>query len=114
VAAKDGDQSVVENERQVLRALCRGGLDSRANLNTLRSYLWREPLHQVIFDLLVSLPGSNPELMLEQLPAHVTRRGFPDFDLSWLQPNAPAENDVEQLIKRLRVTAIRCEQPAEG
>ena len=114
MAAKDGDQSVVENERQVLRALCQGALDRHASLNTLRSYRWREPLHQVIFEILISMPGSNPKLMRDQLPAHLTRRGFPDFDLSWFQPNALAEKDVERLIKRLRVTATRFEQPAEG
>jgi hypothetical protein len=101
VAARAAGQSVVENERQVLRAVCQGAFGSRANLNTLRSYRWREPLHQVIFEILISRPGSNPELLLEQLPAQLTRRGFPEFDLSWLQPNALAENDVERLIKRL-------------
>ena len=101
VAVKAADQSVVENERQLLRALCQGAFDSRANLNTLRNYRWREPLHQVIFEILISMPGSNPELLREQLPAHLTRRGLPDFDLSWFQPNALAEKDVERLIKRL-------------
>jgi len=98
-------EPVVEVEREVLQALCQGALDPRASLNTLRSYRWRESLHQVIFDFLISMPGANPELMREQLPAHLTRRGFPDFDLTWLQPNTLAEKDVERLIPRLRLTA---------
>jgi hypothetical protein len=114
VAAKDQVQSVVDNERQVLRALCRGALASRASLDTLRSYRWRESVHQVIFDLLIRMPGANAELMREQLPAHLTRRGFPDFDLSWFQPNIQTEEDVERLIQRLRVTATGGEEPAEG
>src|SRR5262249_55930741 len=59
------DPSSVDNERQVLRALCQGALDSRAALNTLRSYRWRESLHQVIFDLLITNPGANADLMQE-------------------------------------------------
>jgi|SRR6516225_12365979 hypothetical protein len=101
VTAKDAE-SVVENERQVLRALCQDTLATRARLNTLRSYCWREPLHQVIFDFLISMPSANPELMREQLPAHLTRRGFPDFDLTCFQPNTLAGKDVERLIERLK------------
>jgi len=108
------DPSSVDNERQVLRALCQGALDSRAALNTLRSYRWRESLHQVIFDLLITNPGANADLMQEQLPALLTRRGFPDFDLTWLQPKTVTEKDLERLIQRLRATATRFEEPVEG
>ncbi len=112
--AKDDDQSVIDSERQVLRAVCQGALDSRAKLNTLRSYRWRESVHQVIFDFLIGMPGANAELMREQLPAHLTRRGFPDFDLSWFRTKIPAEEDVGMLIQRLRATAKRFEDPVEG
>jgi hypothetical protein len=112
--AKDDDQSVVDRERQVLRAVCHGALDSRANLTTLRSYRWRESVHQVIFDLLISMPSANAELICEQLPARLTRRGFPDFDLSWFRTKIPAEEDVDMLIQRLRTTANRFEDPVEG
>ena len=114
MAAADENELVVDCERQVLRALCQGTLDCRASLNTLRSYRWREPLHQVIFDFLVSMPIATPELVREHLPTHLTRRGFPDFDLAWFQPIALAETDIERLIQRLRLTATRFEQPAEG
>jgi hypothetical protein len=112
--AKDDDQSVVDSERQVLRAVCQGALDSRANLNTLRSYRWCESVHQAIFDLLISMPGADTDLIREQLPAHLTLRGFPDFDLSWFRTKTPAEEDVEMLIQRLRATATRFEDPVES
>jgi len=114
VAAEDQVQSVLDYERQVLRALCQGTRDCRASLNTLRSYRWREPLHQVIFDFLVSMPIATPELVCEHLPTHLTRRGFPDFDLAWFQPIALAETDIERLLQLLRLTATRFEQPAES
>jgi len=109
VAAKDDNQFVVDCERQVLEALWRGALESVAAEAALRSYRWREPVHQVIFDFLISMPGANPELWREQLPTHLTRRGFPDFDLTWFQSTALAETDVERLIQRLRLTATRFE-----
>jgi hypothetical protein len=105
VAAKYNDHSVVEEEREILRALCRGVVHSRATLDSLRSYRWRESQHQVIFDFLMSVPGVSAELIREQLPSHLTRRGFPDFDLSWLKPSTQAQEDVERLIQRLTVSA---------
>ena len=97
------DESLLEAERQVLRVLCQGSLDRRAGLSALRSYRWREPLHQVIFDLLVDIPGADPELIREQRPAYLTRRGFPDFELAgFFQPHSLTKTDVDQLIRRLR------------
>ncbi len=96
-------ESLVEAERQVLRALCQSSPDDRAGLNTLRSYRWREPLHRLIFDFLINLRSAHPELIREQLPAHLTRRGFPDFDLAgFFQPHSLTKTDVNQLIHRLR------------
>jgi hypothetical protein len=114
VPANDNHYFVIDNERQVLRALCQGALASRASLLTLRSYRWRESLHHVIFEFLINMPGANAELWRERLPAYLTRRGVPDFDLSWLQPNAAAEEDVERLIQRLTVTANNSPPPALG
>jgi hypothetical protein len=67
-----------------------------------------------MFDLFASMPGANPELIREQLPTHLTRRGFPDFDLTWFQSIALAETDIERLIQFLKLAATRCERPFEG
>ncbi len=97
------DESLVEAERQVLRALCERPLDRRAGLSALRSYRWREPLHRLIFDFLINLRSADPELIREQLPAYLTRRGFPDFHLAaFFQPLSLTKTDVDQLIRRLR------------
>lgn len=101
MTAKRSVPPLVDTERQVLRALYQRGPDSRANLHALRAYRWSEPVHQVIFDLLADLQGANPELIREQLPARLTRRGFPDFDLAWFRPLAVREKEIAQLIDRL-------------
>jgi hypothetical protein len=99
----DHVQSVVHTERQVLRALCQGSAGRRTpGLSILRSYRWREPVHQVIFELLIQTPDADPELIREQLPARLTRRGFPDFDLALFQPHALTGKEIESLIDRLR------------
>jgi len=97
-------------ERQLRRALFRG---LRADfppsnlqlpvssLKLLQSYRWREPLHQVIFDVLATMQGAQPEIIREQLPAHLTRRGFPDFDLTWLRPHSLTGREIERLIDQL-------------
>jgi len=114
MAAKYNDDSVVDIERRVLQALCQGALHRRVSLNALRSYRWRDPLNRVIFDFFVSKPGADAKLMREQLPAHLTRRGFPDFDLSWFQLNTQAGEDVERLIQLLSVAANPVEKPVGG
>jgi hypothetical protein len=91
----------VDTERQVLQSLCQGGPESRANLNKLRSYRWSGPVHQVIFDLLAELQGADRELIGELLPARLTRRGFPDFDPGWFQPQPLNGKEIALLIDRL-------------
>ena len=67
----------------VLRALCQGKLGGAA-LESVRlmlgSYRWREPLHQALFEIILSIPRHRPEALRDLLPARLTRRGFPDFD----------------------------------
>ncbi len=104
------EQSLVGVERQLLAALFHCPLDdspisdpqfSVSSLKALRSYHWSEPLHQVIFDVLASMPGVDPELIREQLPTRLTRRGLPDFDLTWLQPRALTGKEIKRLIEQL-------------
>ena len=99
--AQPKGESVVEVERQVLQALCHGAPGSGKALDALRSYRWREPLHQVLFEVLVDLPGAQPEVIGELLPARLTRRGFPDVDPTWFQSRAFSGKEAERLINRL-------------
>jgi hypothetical protein len=101
--AQRGDP-VIEMERQILGALCRveHGEPLRQLARELRFYCWREPAHEAIFEVLMALPAASPEIIREQLPARITRRGFPD--VSWEQlfqyPAIPM-SEAEELMRRL-------------
>jgi hypothetical protein len=92
-------------ERQALRFLCQGS--GAGDLNhqvrmALRSYRWQDPLHQVIFQILCDLPAESPALIREQLPARLTRHGFPD--VAWeafFEPPGLAQKEVERLVRYL-------------
>lgn len=69
----------------------------------LADYVWYEAAHQALFEIAMSLPASNARVWRDQLPARLTRRGFPDFDFAALFAEAalsPAE--AEECIERLR------------
>jgi len=97
---------ILEVERRVLGALCQGtpqGSVRATARNILRSYRWREPLHEVIFDVVLSIPTEAPEVIREQLPARLTRRGFPDVDIEdFFKPHGLSKEEAERLIRQLR------------
>jgi hypothetical protein len=96
---------VAEKERRVLRALCQGTLEGSVRASAralLAGYQWREPLHQVIFEAVLSIPGDSPELIRSELPGRMTRHGFPDFDLDDLfHPQDLSKDEVEGLMREL-------------
>jgi len=100
---------LVDIERRVLATLCQGTggrpISEKAR-QLLASHRWCEPAHQIVFEILMSLPATRSETCREQLPARLTRRGFPDFDFVALF-NAPplSRLEVERLIAQL--SAIR-------
>ncbi len=98
--------TVLESERLVLRALCQGALEGPVRSlarRYLASYQWLEPVHQVIFEIVMSLPTDSPQLIREQLPARLTRRGFPDADVDpMLRGPLLSRSEAEQLMRRLR------------
>src|SRR5574337_508162 len=100
------DEAILQLERSVLQALCQGtpegNLWETAGL-ILKDYHWREPLHEVIFRILVGLPTDSTEVIRQRLPSHLTRRGFPDVDWEQLfEPHHLSTEQVERLMKRLR------------
>jgi hypothetical protein len=99
----------IEIERQVLRFLCQGSgggsLDGEVKA-ALRPYRWRERLHEVMFQILCELPADLPSLVREQLPARLTRHGFPDVAWeSYFVPQDLAEEEVRRLVNRLLSSA---------
>jgi hypothetical protein len=72
----------------------------------LADYRWCEPVHQTVFEIVMSFPSASTGALREQLPARLTRRGFPDFDFASLF-NAPrgSRADAEHWIEHLGKTA---------
>lgn len=97
--------SIIEAEFRVLRALCQepSGSSLTASAKSLLSgYHWREPIHEEIFRAIVNLPNLDPVALRERLPALLTRRGFPDFDLeNVFKPSAETAEDIFGLMKSL-------------
>ena len=78
-------------ERRVLKAVCQGAGDGSVRTlarSLLARYRWRDPVHAAVFDIAMSVP-LNPAVLKEQLPARLTRQGFPDFDVAALFASPP-------------------------
>jgi hypothetical protein len=94
-----------EHERLVLSALCLGtphGSVRESARRILASYRWREPLHQVIYQVLLAFPFDSPELARLQLPARLTRAGFPDVEVEeFFRPHSLSQAGVEELMRDL-------------
>jgi len=105
--SETGEQShILKDERRVLRALCQGtpqGSVRATARDILRAYRWREPLHQVVFEVVLGIPTEAPEVVRTQLPARLTRKGFPDVDIEdFFMPHGLSKEEAERLIRELR------------
>jgi SOS response regulatory protein OraA/RecX len=94
-----------ELERRLLEALCNDGAgkqEREAARRCLADYRWCEPVHQAVFEIIMSFPSTSSQSLREQLPSRLTRRGFPDFDFESLfhQPEF-APDEFERLIRKL-------------
>jgi hypothetical protein len=97
-----------ELELAVLRALCLlpGGDTARAELtDELKGYRWEHPDHRVIYEALIETNAADTETLRRELPAIVTRMGFPDTDWErFFDANAtPLSPDrIFELIRELK------------
>jgi hypothetical protein len=100
------EQRVIRAERRALQALCQGtpeGSVLEAGRRILRDYRWREPLHEMVFQALMTIPSGAPSLVRDLLPSRLTRKGFPD--LAWeafFQPHSLTRTEAERLMEQLR------------
>jgi hypothetical protein len=96
-------------ERRVLALLCSRNAEPEAReiaRRGLANYRWREPVHQGVFDVIMSFPSAGNRALREQLPGRLTRRGFPDFDFESLFESRESESgELERLIGKLRAGA---------
>jgi hypothetical protein len=90
-------------ETNTLRFLCsvliQGG--TRGEIcRLLDPNVFQDPLRRVVFEEIRQLGSIDSRRLRELLPARVTNRGFPDFDLhTFLAPQEVSENDVDQLFE---------------
>ena len=79
-------------EWELLRALCTGTLaggERREALALLADYAFSDPIRQALFDEMANMGRQPPEILRQELPARLARRGFPDVDFdSLLAPPA--------------------------
>jgi hypothetical protein len=101
------DSSIIATqiERDILRELCAGQIESkdwRRIMNRLSAYEWRDPEHKVVFDALLAIKSDDALTRHRELPAQVTRMGFPDVDWGkYLDADAQPGVPIEQLIDGL-------------
>jgi hypothetical protein len=97
---------ITDLERRILRALCRLEI-SPLNWNrlaaSLSEYSWREPDHRVVYDALRGIRSRDATTRRDQLPAQVTRMGFPDVDWSlYFGAEEMPDREIEELIRQLK------------
>jgi hypothetical protein len=94
-------------ERRILQALCALEITPQnwdRFAASLSDYSWREPDHRVVYDALRGIRSHDASTRRDQLPAQVTRMGFPDVDWSlYIGSGEMAEAEIEELIRRLKV-----------
>jgi len=97
---------VIQAERQALRALCQGtpqGSVLELAKRFLKDYRWRNPLNAPLFETLAGLKTSSLDVLRAELPALLTRRGFPD--LPWedlFAPHGLTMAEAEELMRHLQ------------
>lgn len=90
-----------ELERNALRLLCSNLIQpvTRVELTgLLDASLFSNELHGVVFEEIAALGDLTARKLRELLPARVTNRGFPDFDLKeFLGRDQATEAEIEGL-----------------
>lgn len=98
-------EPITQLEKLVIRALCVGtsqGPVKEALLPVVRNYSWRRPLHQIIFDALLSIPSDNPMTIRQLLPGKLTRMGFPDVEWDeFFQPLSLSKDEILVVVRRM-------------
>jgi hypothetical protein len=90
-------------ERDLLRLLCSVLVKPITRVELCRLVdpaKFVEPLQRVLFEEIRAMGAIDSKRLLEALPARVTNRGFPDFDINdLLTPKLVSEPDIERLFQ---------------
>jgi hypothetical protein len=93
----------VAAERDLLRLLCSMLVKPVTRVELCRLVdpnKFVDPVQRVLFEEIRALGQVDAKLLLQMLPARVTNRGFPDFDLDeLLTPKLVSEEDIEKLFQ---------------
>lgn len=90
-------------ERNTLRFLCsvliKGG--TRGEIcRLLDPGVFQDPLRRVVFEEIQRLGSIDSHRLRELLPARVTNRGFPDFDLhALIVPHELSKKEIDELFE---------------
>jgi hypothetical protein len=99
------NESRIRLERHVLQAMCRGtreGSVREVGKALLKTYRWREPIHQAIFACLVELAAGNLDDLRSDLAQRMTRKGFPDIEWNdFFAPCSLSRQEAEGLMREL-------------
>jgi hypothetical protein len=109
MAISEDEENVAGLERLALQAISSATPEGKVRETARRilaGYCWREPFHQVMFEALMSTEDSR--VIRELLPARLTRKGFPDFDIDDLfEPSGLSPEQIQQLFERIRAAGSR-------
>ena len=90
-------------ERNTLRLLCSVLLKPGTRLEICRLLdpaVFHDPLRRVIFEEVRALGAVESRRLRELLPARITNRGFPEFDLhEFLAPHEVNEAEIDKLFE---------------
>lgn len=99
------NQQILAAEVELLRALCAGTVtgDERTQaMKRLGVYRFRDAGHQLIFDALQEFNREQPQVLRQQLPERLTRKGFPDLDFeNFLARTSLSSREVVELVEKL-------------
>jgi hypothetical protein len=100
------DGAAAHRELLVLRLLCQLAPTHPLRPVALRvtvQHNWQDPSRQVIFEALADIPSDNPKVIRGLLPAHLTRKGFPDVNVEmYFLPHGLTPREMEDLLKSFR------------
>jgi hypothetical protein len=90
-------------ERNTLRLLCSVLLKPGTRLEICRLLdpgVFHDPLRRAVFEEIRALGAVESRRLRELLPARVTNRGFPDFNLhDFLAPHEVSEAEIDKLFE---------------
>ena len=102
MAEPPNSPDVIQLERRLLRLLCQEPAVREFGRTNLQRYRWCDLVHGVIFEIVTSTPQVSVEQLRQQLPARLTKAGFPDFPWEeFFPPLVSSPGEAERLILHL-------------